>query len=118
MKKLSIFIIFIFLWLSYQRANAANVTLELQFSNPLTEKTTVIVSGFSRLFPLYSTEVAAQATSATINIIGIAPGQYELHLVTTLEIIDYRFTLNDDGSVIFERSPSLQQNGNTSFITK
>jgi hypothetical protein len=100
-----------------QSAGAVDSGFTLAFANPRTEITLVVIA-YDGLTPVSMSEIAAGETSADLSLLGMEPGSYRLYLSmeSQIEVQEFPFVLNEDGSVQFETSPALQQNGPTVIV--
>ena len=105
--------LFITLSLPRPPAEAADLTLEVQFTVPLVGPETVMISSQDMLYPEGGVELEAQSTGTVIQIPGLDPDVYMfLFEGSSGEILGAEFTLFEDGTVVFQPSPYLQQDGN------
>ena len=65
----------------------------------------------------YSTEIPGGGATASADIRDVNPGEYSLEVTQSSGVGNFPFTLNPDGTVLFDPSPSLQQEGNVVTIS-
>jgi len=99
-------------------AEAAELNLEIVFSSPRAE-TTRLTLAYEGLFPTYSQEVPAGATSVPIGPMTLEPAFYELYIsVASQETVRrFGFTLAADGTVVFDPAEGMAQDGNRILIS-
>lgn len=102
-------------------AFATDLNLQIQLSVVVNEPTTVVITGFTQMMPVYpafySTEIPAGAATASVDIRDVNPGEYSLEVTQSSGARTFPFTLNPGGTVLFDPSPSLQQEGNMVAIS-